>query len=89
MKTYKLKAKRLRGVEMQAYEFITTPIDGVIKIPSKYRNKIKTSVKVIILEQESEIETQAKSATKKSDLLTAPAYDTTGWRFSREEANAR
>lgn len=74
---------------MQAYEFITTPVDGVIKIPSKYRNKIKTGVKVIILEQETEIEAQSKPAMKKSNLLAAPAYDTTGWRFDREEANAR
>jgi len=74
---------------MQAYEFITTPVDGVIKIPSKYRNKIKADVKVIILEQETKAEAQPKSTMKKSDLLAAPAYDTTGWRFSREEANAR
>jgi len=74
---------------MQAYEFIATPIDGVIKIPTKYRDKIKAGVKVIILEQEVQIATQSKPAIKKSDLLAAPAYDTTGWRFDREEANAR
>ncbi len=36
---------------MQTYEFYATPKDGVIHIPDKYKDKIITNVKVIILEE--------------------------------------
>ena len=35
---------------MQAYEFYTTAENGIIRIPEKYKNKIGSKFKVIILE---------------------------------------
>ena len=73
---------------MQAYEFYATPENGVIKIPERYRNKIKADVKVILLEEVSE-QNDSKSVRQKSDLLLPPTMKTKGWKFNREEANER
>ena len=72
---------------MEAFEFNATPENGIIKIPEKYRKRIKSGVKVIILSQKKTV--VKRNVLVKSDLLAPPAYDTTGWRFNREEANAR
>jgi len=72
---------------MEAFEFNATPENGIIKIPEKYRKRITSGVKVIILITEKN--GSKKNVLVKSDLLAPPAYDTTGWKFNREEANAR
>ena len=75
---------------MEAYEFYATPENGTIKIPEQYRTLIKSVVKVILLEQEPSNEaTQKAVPPRKSDLLLAPSMRTNGWKFNREEANAR
>ena len=75
---------------MEAYEFYATPENGTIKIPEQYRPLIKSWVKVILLEQAPSNETTQKAdALRKSDLLLAPSMKTNGWKFNREEANAR
>ena len=75
---------------MQAYEFYATPENGAIKIPEKYRNKIVSGVKVILLEEKSFGAGRGKTkAARKSDLLLSPSMNTKGWKFSREEANER
>jgi hypothetical protein len=61
---------------MQAYEFYTKPKDGMIQIPDQYKNQIKDNILVI-------------NTRKKADLLSPPSLKTKGWKFSREEANAR
>ena len=75
---------------MQAYEFYATPENGAIKIPEQYRNTITTGVKVIILEQKFSTHGCDKArAQNKSDLLLSPTTATNGWKFNREDANAR
>ena len=70
---------------MQAYEFYAKLEDGFIRIPEKYRNKIASDIKVILLEQnEEEINTR-----KRTDLLSPISIDTRGWRFDKDEANER
>ena len=50
------------------------------------RNRIKTGVKVILLEEVLNVEANERN---KSDLLLPPILDTRGWKFDREEANER
>ena len=75
---------------MQAYEFLTKPEDGVIRIPEEYRSRITSNVKVIILESKSDSSNIENAHLKhKSALLLPPTLDTSNWKFSREEANER
>jgi len=72
---------------MQAYEFYATPENGSIKIPEKYRDKITSGVKVILLEEKligKEVNNHYKSS-----LLLTPTLNTKDWEFSRDEANER
>ncbi|MDR2166752.1 MAG: hypothetical protein LBE35_02740 [Clostridiales bacterium] len=62
---------------MQAYEFIAKTQGGVIRIPDELKDDISTLVKVIV------------EPAKVSDLILPPFLDTRGWKFCREEANAR
>ena len=72
---------------MQAYEFYATPENGSIKIPEKYRDKITSGVKVILLE--NKLSGKETGSHHKSDLLLTPTLNTKNWKFSREEANER
>ena len=72
---------------MQAYEFYAVPENGIIKIPKQYRDKIKTGVKVILLEEKSKAE--EINSRKRTDLLSPISIDTRGWKFDKEEANER
>jgi len=65
---------------MQAYEFYTTAENGIIRIPDEYKNKIKSKIKVIVVEEKSE---------SIRDILLPPTLDTRGFAFDREEANER
>jgi len=75
---------------MRAYEFYTTPKDGVIPIPEQLRARITSSIKVIILEELYDMPSyEDVNVRRKSDLLLPPTLDTSEWKFSREEANER
>ena len=75
---------------MQAYEFYTKPKDGMIHIPEQYKNQITDNILVIILEKKLvPFNRDEANARKKTDLLSPPSLKTRGWKFSREEANAR
>jgi len=75
---------------MEAYEFYAKPENGTIVIPEQYRRRIKSGVKVILLERGSNnSEGRKATSVKKSDLLLPPTAKTNGWKFDREEANAR
>ena len=75
---------------MEAYEFFATPKNGTIMIPEQYRKKITSGVKVILLDQNPRKAGGRKAKpTKKSDMLLPPTLKTKGWKFDREEANAR
>jgi len=75
---------------MEAYEFYATPKNGTIMIPKQYRKKITSGVKVILLDQNPRKSGGRKAKPiKKSDMLLPPTLKTKGWKFDREEANAR
>ena len=75
---------------MEAYEFYATPENGIIQIPKRLRKKLTSNVKVILLEQTSRKASSRKAtSSRRSDLLLAPTIKTNGWKFNREEANAR
>ena len=75
---------------MEAYEFYATPENGTILIPEQFRKKISSGVKVILLDQNPRKSEQRKAKPlKKSDILLPPTAKTNGWKFDREEANAR
>ena len=67
---------------MQAYEFDSTIDNGVIHIPERYRDKMPSNVKVIVLAREE----QPKARDKK---FSAIRLQTKGFQFNREEANER
>ncbi|MDR2600812.1 MAG: hypothetical protein LBC73_11130 [Oscillospiraceae bacterium] len=74
---------------MQAYEFYTTPENGVITIPEQFRRRITAGVKVILLQQNMSDSKNDAYVSHKSDLLLSPTMSTVGWSFNREEANER
>jgi hypothetical protein len=75
---------------MQAYEFYAQPENGMIEIPEKFRNRISSIIKVIILDtQPWKFSREEASARRKTDLLPPPAMKTKGFKFSRVEANER
>ena len=75
---------------MQAYEFYAKPKDGVIPIPEQYRCQITDYVMVIVIEKKpSALNRQESNVGRKTDLLSHPSLKTKGWKFNREEANAR
>jgi len=69
---------------MQAVEFETKIENGVIPIPFQYRNDFSDNVKVILL---SEDKVEKKPREKKK--IYSIGIDMTGYKFDREEANAR
>ena len=76
---------------MQAYEFLTKPINGIITIPEELRRRITSDVRVIILElnQNKPDDINTDASVRKSDRALSPTLDTRDWRFNREEANER
>jgi hypothetical protein len=67
---------------MQGIEFNAKIENGVIQIPSQYKNSIAGNVRVIVL-----FETNIEKSKKKE--LHYFGIDMTGYKFDREEANAR
>ena len=88
---YEYSSLNLKGrVRMQTYEFYAQPKDGAIPIPERYRELITDSVMVIVIEKKPEVfEGRTGDARKKTDALSPPTLKTKGWKFNREEANAR
>lgn len=70
---------------MEAIEFVAKAEKGSIKIPKEYRGQLQEQFRVIILQ---EMPTIKKTVRKKRDL-TAAKIKTKGFKFNREEANAR
>ena len=75
---------------MQAYEFYAKPKDGAIPIPEQYKGQITDYVMVIVIEKKpSALNRQEANVRRKTDFLSQPSLRTKGWKFNREEANAR
>ena len=75
---------------MQAYEFYAKPEKGMIRIPEQYKNRLKSEVKVIILDEKQwKFNREEANARRKSDLLLPPILDTRGWKYIREEFDER
>ncbi|MCL2513905.1 MAG: hypothetical protein FWF08_08380 [Oscillospiraceae bacterium] len=71
---------------MQAYEFFAMPENGALKIPEKYRNKIKSEVKVILLKEKPwKFDREEANARRRTDLLSPISINTRGWVFDKEE----
>lgn len=71
---------------MKAIEFTAKAEGGTIKIPKKYLNQLHTKFRVIILH---EAPTDKKAQKKSKRELTTLEIKTKGFKFNREEANAR
>lgn len=75
---------------MQSYEFHAKMENGFIRIPEKYRDKINSHVKVILLEEHSvRLSPEESNTRRRTDLLSPMSIDTRGWKFDKEEANER
>lgn len=70
---------------MQAIEFIAKSEKGSIKVPKEYQEQLQDQFRVIILQ---EAVAPKKSANKKR-TLNAVKIKTKGFKFNRDEANAR
>ena len=77
------------GNNMEAYEFQTTLIDGIIRIPAEYKNKLFGKVKVILIKDSVSTKTTDSSACVSETSFPYFAVDTTGYVFNREDANER
>jgi len=71
---------------MEAIEFVATAEKGSIKIPKEYQGQLQDQFRVIILQ---ELSAAPKKATRKKRTLSAAKLKTKGFKFDRDEANAR
>jgi hypothetical protein len=71
---------------MEAIEFIATAQKGNIKIPKQYQEQLNDQFRVIILQEAVAPE---KKGPRKRRTLNAVRIKTKGFKFDREEANAR
>jgi hypothetical protein len=72
--------------------FESTVIDGLIKIPEQYIDEIPDPVIVILAEKETcelGYRPKTKPWPKAIEELGRLGLDTSGWKFSRDEANER
>ena len=79
----------LERVGMQAIEFIGKEKKGIIKIPKEYHGKLKKDFRVIILIDTELSGTISEFPHKKFKRLSKVRVKTRGFKFDREEANAR
>jgi hypothetical protein len=67
---------------MTTITFEAVADNGTIRIPEQYVRQIKSKVKVVLFPQPSD-------ASRKSALIPFYGFDTTNYKFDREEALAR
>jgi hypothetical protein len=67
---------------MQAIEFVSKAHDGVVDLPAEYLGWNGKQVRVILLDEVSNID-------KRKALFTAATISTRGYHFSRDAANER
>lgn len=75
---------------MQAVEFKSKSYNGIIEIPYIHKDWYDKIIKVILLtDTESEIRGQDTDKSELMNFFDRFNADLTGYRFSRDEANAR
>ena len=74
---------------MEAYEFQTDLIDGIIKIPVEYSNKLFGKVKVILIKDSVSVKNTDGTGCVSETSFPYFAVDTSGYVFNREDANER
>lgn len=67
---------------MRSIAFDAVTRDGTILIPEQYAEDIESNVRVVIFPAQKEI-------SVKSERIPFYGFDTTDYRFDRDEANAR
>ena len=67
---------------MPIYIFDAEVESGVIQVPSEYAHKLTSRVRVIVMPEK-------ESVPDKASLFPRLHLDTQGYRFDRDEANAR
>lgn len=70
---------------MQAIEFIAKIEKGSIKVPKEYQEQLQDQFRVIILQEAI----ASKKSIGKKRTLNAVKIKTKGFKFNRDEANAR
>lgn len=72
---------------MQAIEFQTTLRNGIVTIPPEYSAQWEgKTIRVIVLDEANDL---APSVEPQASAFRAVALNTQGFKFNREEANAR
>ena len=74
---------------MEVYKFQTDLIDGIIKIPPEYSNKLFGKVKVILIKDNVSAKSTDGAGCVSETSFPYFAVDTTGYVFNREDANER
>jgi hypothetical protein len=72
----------------EAISFETTISSDIIKIPEEYRGAVPVHALVMVIgfEKQGKYRPRLGSGIKR---ISAPLIDTVGWKFNREDANAR
>ena len=73
---------------MTALAFESEINGNTIVIPEEYRGKISSTVLVTLIERRPRLHSE-QDERKKAMRFSPPHIDTRGWKFDREEANAR
>ena len=67
---------------MSAYQFNAVIEGGTIRIPEEYVKGLSSKVRVVVM-------SESKGAKDKASLFPNLHLDTRGYKFDRDEANAR
>jgi len=67
---------------MSAYQFNAVIKDGTIRVPDKYAKKLTKKVRVVLMPEKEKV-------IDKASLIPDLQLNTEGWKFDRDEANAR
>ena len=67
---------------MSTYQFNAVIKDGTIRIPDEYASRLTSKVRVVVMPE-------SKKVANKASLFPNLHLDTIGYKFDRDEANAR
>jgi hypothetical protein len=77
-----------RYLMSEAISFETTISSYTIKIPEEYRGVVSAHALVMVIEFEKQGKYRSRLG-RGIKKISAPNIDTVGWKFNREDANAR